>query len=95
MDTLRTLRNLDKDDVLGALGLQTRRSVAEYVLPVLGVFGAGLLVGVGVGMLAAPRSGRELRDELGRQANNARDRARNAVNNAINTAEQEVTSAQH
>ncbi len=56
------------DDVLASLGLQTRKTTTDYLLPALGVFGAGLAVGAGVALLLAPKSGRELRGDLGRAA---------------------------
>jgi len=82
VDAFKTLKNLDKDDILAALGLQSSKSAAEYVLPVLGIFSAGILVGIGVGLLAAPKAGEELRREIGRQVNSVRDRAANAVEEA-------------
>jgi len=86
METLKELRNLDKDDILAALGLQSKRNAMQMVLPIAGIFGAGVLVGVGVGMLVAPRSGRELRDTLGQQLNTARERAMSAVGTASEEA---------
>jgi len=79
MNAIKELKNLDKDDILAALGLQTKRTVTEMIVPVLGLFSAGLLVGVGVGLLVAPRSGRELREDLGKQVANVRDRAMSQV----------------
>lgn len=57
--------NMSRDDLLGALGLQTRRSAASYLLPALGMFGVGIVAGAGLGMLFAPRTGREIRREIG------------------------------
>ncbi len=62
--TLKSLRDLDKDDLLRLIGLQAKRSAAEWVLPSMALFGLGLLVGAGVGVLLAPKPGRELRDDL-------------------------------
>lgn len=58
------LRDMSKDDILNAIGLETRRSAADYVLPALGVFSAGLVVGAGLGLLFAPKSGREIRGAI-------------------------------
>ena len=53
------------EDILDALGLERRRSTAEKVLPVIGVFAAGLLVGAGLSLLLSPRSGPEIREQIG------------------------------
>ena len=57
--------NMSRDDLLCAIGLQTRRGPAGYIFTALGMFGVGMLAGAGLGMLFAPRSGREIRRELG------------------------------
>ena len=68
----RTLSDLDSDDVLEKLGLESRRSSAERVVPALAVFGAGVLVGVAIGLILAPKSGNELRGQLQSQLDKAR-----------------------
>ncbi len=59
------IRSFSAEDILGALGLEKRRSPAEKMLPMIGIFGAGLLVGAGVALLLSPKSGREVRDAIG------------------------------
>lgn len=61
---LHDLRNMDKDDLLGLIGLQSKRSFTSELLGTLGTFGIGLLVGAGVALLLAPKPGRELRHDL-------------------------------
>ena len=61
---LKELRNLDKDDVLEMMGLQTKSSTAAVIGGTVGIFAVGLLVGAGLGLLLAPKAGRELRDDL-------------------------------
>ena len=61
---LKELRNFDKDDILEMMGLQTKSSTAAVVGGTIGVFAVGLLVGAGLGMLLAPKAGRELREDL-------------------------------
>jgi gas vesicle protein len=64
MMKLKELRNLDKDDILEMMGLQSRTSTAAWLAGTLGTFGVGLLVGAGIGLLLAPKPGRELREDL-------------------------------
>ena len=55
-------RNMDQ--LLAELGLEKRRSAGHYLIPAIGVFAAGALVGGLLGLLLAPSSGRELRGEI-------------------------------
>ena len=62
----RVMRALiDRDDVLESIGLQQRRSALATTLGSLGIFVLGCLVGAGIGLAFAPKSGDELRNELG------------------------------
>lgn len=69
MDLTSIFEDLDADNMkeglLQSLGLEVRKGPVDYLLPALGIFGAGLAVGCGLGLLLAPRSGRELRNQLG------------------------------
>ena len=67
----KQIAKYDKDDVLSMLGLETRRSTLGVILPAVGFFGAGVLAGVGLGLLFAPKAGYELREELGEQVKQA------------------------
>ena len=60
----KELRNLDRDDILEMIGLQRKSSTGAWLAGALGTFGVGILVGAGIGLLLAPKSGRELRDNL-------------------------------
>ena len=71
-----TLSSFDRDDVLDTLGLERKHSAAEQVMPALAIFGAGVLVGVGLGMIFAPRAGSELRGELQSQFKKVEQRVR-------------------
>jgi hypothetical protein len=61
---LHDIRNMDKDDFLGLLGLETKHSFTNRLLGSLGTFGIGLLVGIGAGLLLAPKTGSALRQDL-------------------------------
>ncbi|MBN1209321.1 MAG: YtxH domain-containing protein [Myxococcaceae bacterium] len=58
------LKKLDKDDLLNLIGLETRKDTTDYLLPALGAFTVGVLLGVGVGLMLAPKPGNELRNDL-------------------------------
>jgi hypothetical protein len=64
MLNLNDLKKMDKDDLLHLMGLETRKGPADWVLPVMGAFSVGLLVGAGLGLLLAPKPGQELRNDL-------------------------------
>lgn len=92
MDPLKELRNLDKEEILAKLGLQSRRSAVEYALPVVGIFTAGILIGAGIGLLIAPKPGRKLRQELGRHVDEVRERITEAGERTISKAADQVSA---
>lgn len=57
----KRLSELERDDVLEMIGLEERRA---RVMPNLALFGAGLLIGVGVGLMLASKPGAALREDL-------------------------------
>ena len=63
-DLRSSLSDFDRDDVLDAIGLERKHSTVETVVPAMAIFGAGVLVGVGLGLIFAPRAGSEIRGEL-------------------------------
>lgn len=68
------LRDMTKDDLLHMIGLESRRSQTEVLLPMVGVFSAGLLLGAGLGLLLAPKSGAEIRGDIASRTEDLRRR---------------------
>ena len=62
---LEDLKSLNKEDILGALGLESKRSSTNVIASSLGVFSIGLVVGAAAALMFAPKAGRELRDDVG------------------------------
>jgi hypothetical protein len=84
LKNLRKLaKDLDADDVLEHLGLETRRSQSERVVTGLLLFGAGVAVGVGIGMVLAPKAGSELREDIKEKLGRSEGEIKNALNPAV------------
>lgn len=63
-ERIGSMRGINRDDVLSALGLERRRSFAASIAPIASGFAAGALAGAAIALLFAPKSGREVRREL-------------------------------
>jgi gas vesicle protein len=63
------------------VGLQ-RASTNDWVAPALTALGVGLLVGVGVGLMLAPKPGSELRNDLRDKLRAAQDSLPDALKGA-------------
>jgi gas vesicle protein len=87
------LKNISKDDILAALGLETRRTTGESLVSGLLMLGVGLAVGVGIGMLIAPKSGNELREDLSNQYRKTVGMAHDAMATDQSTSRSGTTSA--
>jgi YtxH-like protein len=64
----RSLRDINSDDLLSVLGLGRRTSAFDAALPTGLAFVAGFAAGAGVALLLAPKSGREMRQDLSNRA---------------------------
>lgn len=71
---MKTIRNWDKSQFLDLLGLRESESTSAMILRTVGLIGVGAVIGLGVGLLAAPASGRDLRGDLSRRLKNGTDR---------------------
>lgn len=58
------LKKLDTDEILSAIGLERQSSAIASVLPTIGGFGIGILVGACLGLAFAPKAGNELRNDM-------------------------------
>ena len=63
-DKMDAVRGLGTNEILAALGLERRRTALDVLLPAVGVFAAGLVVGGGIALMLAPKSGKETRRQL-------------------------------
>jgi len=53
-----------REELLNAIGLASRSSTTSDVASAIAVFGAGLLIGAGLALLFAPKTGEEMRRDL-------------------------------
>lgn len=68
------------DSALEAIGLERRRTVTDMLLPALGLFSLGVVVGAGLGLMFAPKPGTELRGDVRRGIGTVRNRLRRRGN---------------
>lgn len=61
---LDDIKNMTKEDLLGKFGLVSKPTFSESFFPALGIFGAGMLLGAGIALMLAPKSGSELREDM-------------------------------
>ena len=73
LKALKYLQDIDKDDILEAIGLEERSSAWSTALGTIGIFALGCLVGAGIGLAFAPKSGEEFRNELGERVRRKAD----------------------
>ena len=95
---LENLKNLEKDDFLNLLGLETKRNPVDYMVPALALFGVGVIVGTGIGLLVAPRPGRELRHDIAQklqQAPEAMARLPQRANEAVHRVGEQIAEKMH
>jgi hypothetical protein len=82
---LKDLKKLDKDDLLEFIGLETRKGPSDWLLPTLGAFSVGMLVGAGIGLLLAPKPGNELLNDLRTRLTKGQDSLGQSTGTAQNT----------
>ncbi|HEX2878145.1 MAG TPA: YtxH domain-containing protein [Polyangiaceae bacterium] len=88
-DTMKAVRDVGTDDILSALGLERRRGPLGFVLPAISYFAAGLAVGAGVTLLIAPKTGRQMRRELGEKVRHVGSQLSTAAESAVHEFSQD------
>lgn len=73
LKALKYLQDIDRDDILEAIGLEERSNPWLSALGTVGIFALGCLVGAGIGLAFAPKSGEEFRNELGERVRRKAD----------------------
>jgi hypothetical protein len=70
----KSLMGYDMDEVLDLAGLRRQPSMLATAFPAIGLLVVGVVIGVGVGILVAPSSGRNLRHAVTDRLNQMRER---------------------
>jgi YtxH-like protein len=71
----RALRDLSSDDILDALGLARKSTPIDAAIPTALAFVAGVAAGAGIALLLAPKSGREVRQDISNKASELTSKA--------------------
>lgn len=53
-----------KEDIAGAIGIEARGSTTGDMLTAFGIFGTGVILGAGLALLFAPKTGQEIRQDI-------------------------------
>ena len=75
-----------------------RRSSIDWLLPSMAGLGIGVVAGVGIGLLLAPRPGVEMREKLRARAENIKEKARELAERAkgqLSTTGQQLGQGLH
>jgi len=91
---MKDIRSFDKGQFLDLLGLQEQDTATATALRTIGLIATGALIGVGVGMLLAPSTGRELRDDLSRRLKDGSERFKNGTERLVGRAKDKLEEAE-
>jgi hypothetical protein len=53
-----------KEDIASVIGVEPRASTTGDMLTAFGIFGTGMILGAGLGLLFAPKAGSEIRHDI-------------------------------
>lgn len=87
---IKDIKNLDKDQILELLGLDSETSTTSSIVWSMGLVAIGAIAGAGVALLLAPQSGRELRETVGRKFTSAADDVVTSARTKANEAQSQV-----
>lgn len=73
-DKVHSMKTTNGDDLLAALGLERRRSSVQIIGSCAAIFGTGMILGAGIALLVAPKTGRALRQEIKTKASDYAER---------------------
>jgi gas vesicle protein len=79
MTFLKRAMNARTDELLRAIRLERRRSIADHMLLAGQWLFIGALIGGAIALFATPSTGEELRSQVGSKLQGARDKARDAA----------------
>jgi hypothetical protein len=82
----RAMQDFSTDDILSALGLQRQRTMYDAALPTTLAFVAGAAAGAGIALLLAPKSGREMRQDISNKATELTNKATELTKSLTSTA---------
>lgn len=91
LKAIKYLQDIDRDDMLEAIGLQERSSTWASALGGFGIFALGALIGAGLGLAFAPKAGQEFRSELGEKVRRKADELKPVVDEYTGRSSQPVT----
>ncbi len=96
---LRDVNKWDSNDILDLFGLQRKNDAANWIIPGVGLFAVGVLCGVGIGMLFAPKEGKKLREDISNRVGESWQGAKDMVTDLPNRmgigGEHEQSSRKH
>lgn len=72
-----------KEDITKALGRETRSSASGDILAAFGIFGTGMMLGVGLALLFAPKAGHEIRRDLAEKVGEIGEHLRSQVTQPV------------
>lgn len=73
-DKMNAVRGANTEDILASLGLQARRSSIEIIGSTAAILATGMVLGAGLALLMAPKSGQALRSDIKARANQLAER---------------------